>query len=45
MKKIVSLLLALALPIGLTSCGATSVPVASTEAVSQENAESAETEK
>lgn len=45
MKKLVSLLLALALPIGLTSCGSTSVPVASTEAVSQENAESAETEK
>ncbi|ETP71879.1 phosphoserine phosphatase, partial [Lachnospiraceae bacterium JC7] len=46
MKKLVSLLLALALPLGLTACGATSVPVASTEAAAQEITESTEeTEK
>ncbi|OON85401.1 hypothetical protein BXO88_12875 [Oribacterium sp. C9] len=40
MKKIISLVLALALPLGLAACGTTSVPVAGTEASAVESTES-----
>ena len=45
MKKIISLVLALALPLGLAACGTTSVPVAGTEASAVESTESTGTEK